>query len=436
MAADEDEPKSAMPGGPRQRPPVTIDLTAEDIGGRGAQAAQPKPAAAREEPPRPPPRKDARPADAPLPPPPSRPSASEFFSIEGWQRNGVAAVAGGIVALVLVLVLQIAGILPSPGRSLANQSLEEARTTASAVAALEKRMSALEAMSDGIPAMRNSAASMGDRLSALESAQATLARKEDLAALQGSVDALNKRLDAAPAGVTREDLAALTERVTRMEVSAAAGGSDSGASTAAINSLSTQLAAAEAAMRALGERVAAAEAKAATAAPAGGPEAAHALALATLRRAAESSAPFAADVELAAGLGIDSDAIAALRPLAEKGVADKTDLATEFPGVAETILTATAASDRNAGFFQRLLGSLVSIRPTGPMAGSDPAAIVSRMRDDVAKGDLAAALGEREALPAAGKEASAAWAAKAADRVALDALVERIARGVQPAKAG
>ena len=58
------------------------------------------------------------------------------------------------------------------------------------------------------------------------------------------------------------------------------------------------------------------------------------------------------------------------------------------------------------------------------------------MNDDVAKGDLAAALAEREALPQAGKDASAEWAAKAADRVGLDGLIERIARALDPPKAG
>jgi hypothetical protein len=58
------------------------------------------------------------------------------------------------------------------------------------------------------------------------------------------------------------------------------------------------------------------------------------------------------------------------------------------------------------------------------------------MADWVAKGDLGAALAERDALPQAGKDASAEWAAKAADRVALDALVERIARALDTPKAG
>jgi hypothetical protein len=68
------------------------------------------------------------------------------------------------------------------------------------------------------------------------------------------------------------------------------------------------------------------------------------------------------------------------------------------------------------------------------MAGDDPPAIVSRIEAAVAKGDLAAALAEREGLPAVGKEASAAWAAKAADRVAVDGLVAKISGSAAAAR--
>jgi hypothetical protein len=131
--------------------------------------------------------------------------------------------------------------------------------------------------------------------------------------------------------------------------------------------------------------------------------------------------------------------VTTLRPIAEKGVPASAALAAEFPRISDAILSATSASDPNAGFWQRVkdgLSSLVAIRPTGPIAGSDPVAIVSRMADAVAKGDLAAALAERESLPQVGKQASAEWAATAADRVALDALVERIARAFDTPNAG
>ena len=77
-------------------------------------------------------------------------------------------------------------------------------------------------------------------------------------------------------------------------------------------------------------------------------------------------------------------------------------------------------------------GSLVTVRPTGPIAGNDPAAVVSRMRAAVEAGDFAKALDERDGLPPAGKEASAEWAAAAEQRAAIDALIARIAGSIKP----
>jgi hypothetical protein len=78
---------------------------------------------------------------------------------------------------------------------------------------------------------------------------------------------------------------------------------------------------------------------------------------------------------------------------------------------------------------------LVSIRPAGPVAGDDPPAIVSRMQAAVDKGDLATALDERDGLPDAGKEASASWAAAAADRIKIDSLIDQVAQTLDPPSA-
>ncbi len=125
------------------------------------------------------------------------------------------------------------------------------------------------------------------------------------------------------------------------------------------------------------------------------------------------------------------DLVSKLRPYATTGVASEAELARAFPDVADAILAATAEADPNTGFVGRVLNAvshLVSVRPAGPIEGSDPPAIVSRMRAAVDKGDLAAALNERRGLPESGLAASADWAKDAEARVALDQLVEDIAR--------
>jgi hypothetical protein len=262
-------------------------------------------------------------------------------------------------------------------------------------------------------------------------------------AVVGALGALRQRVDQLPVPATRADVDQLAERIGRLEVTAAAGGGGSAASEAAIASLAGQLSEAEVGLRALTERLAAAEAKVASlgnAQPmAGGEAAVRAIAITALRRASEGNAPFATEVDMAASLGLAAADIAELRPLAATGVPTTATIAASFPATADAILSASSAGDPNAGFLDRVvsgLGSLVSIRPAGPIAGTDPSAIVSRMEAAVEAGDLATALAERDGLPDAGKQASAEWASEASARVTVDTLVDRIARSLDATTSG
>jgi hypothetical protein len=453
MAADADEEKGPASGDasqtdaaerlgvPRQRPSVTIDLTAAEIPAEasspaetGATAKSEAQEATGEQP------KTAEPrpvSDGPGAAQYSRPAAAKAFSADdGFRRNLAVGAVGGLVALIVVLVLQSVSILPAPGRSAARQAIQQAKAASDATTALDRRLSAVEAMTEAISGMRGDIKALSDRVAALETIRPALASVGDVTTVSANLAALTKRVDSVPPAATRDDLAALSDRLSKLEA-AAAGGGDS-ASTGAMAALTGQLNDAETQLRALTDRVNAAEAKAA-AAPSAGSDVIRAVAMASLRRAADSGEPFGADVDLVAGLGIGGDDIATLRQLAAKGVETRAALAAAFPQIADAILSASAEGDPNAGFFSRLvddLRGLVVVRPLGPVAGSDPPAIVSRMRDDVSKGDLAGALAERGGLTEAGKNASADWAAKAADRVSLDAAVARIAGTLDAAKAG
>jgi hypothetical protein len=462
MAADEDEAKGGATAdgtrsqpddkvadrrtGSRQRQPVTIDLAAEEIRAKAASAesvARPEPPKSRDTAESSRPSGGRRESDKP------GAGAQMFRSAaaralapdDGSRRSALAGIAGGLAALIVVILLQAIGVLPAPGRSAANQAIEQAKTASDASAGLERRLTAVEAMTESIPEMRTEIRGLTERTAALEGGRATLATHSEVEAVATSIAALGEKIASVPPTATRDDIAALTERIARVEVTAAAGGGGAGAATEAIASLTSQLANAEAQVRSLTDRIAAAEAKVGSAggSVAGAEGALRAVAIAALRRAADGDKPFANDVDLVSALGVAGDEVTTLRPIAEKGVPASAALAAEFPRISDAILSATSANDPNAGFWQRVkdgLSSLVAIRPTGPVAGNDPAAIVSRMADDVAKSDLAAALTERESLPQAGKQASAEWAAKAGDRVALDALVERIARAFDTPNAG
>ena len=196
--------------------------------------------------------------------------------------------------------------------------------------------------------------------------------------------------------------------------------------------------AADETVKALGDRVAAVEASlaavketvaglAAQPGPAAESErAARAVAIGVVRQAADRSGPFTADLAILQTLGIDAAAVADLQPLAEKGAPSFGELQKAFPGVANAILEATSAPGPDAGFLDRVAAfgrNLVTVRPTTAIPGATPEAIVSRMQAAVDRGDLAAALAEREGLPESGKTASAAFAQSATDRVAIDRLV-------------
>lgn len=476
MAADEDskgtgkaadsgngKPGDARAGERRQRErrrtPVTIDLKAEPVRPEpvksqppSAEAPKPevqsKPEAAVKpesaEPPRPPQGERVQPEQFAAAAQRSSRARAAFAGVDDLTRRTiVAGVAGGIAALVLVIVLQAIGLLPAPGRSAANAAAEQARAAAEATSSLERRLTAIEAMVEGLPTMRADLASLGTSVTALRAETGAFAAKTDLEGVVTVLGQLRQRVDALPPSASRDDLDALTERIGRLEVTVAAGGGDSAGSDAAIASLAGKLGDAETALRSLTERLASAEAQMAslgTPQPmAGGEAAVRAIAITALRRASEGGEPFVSEVDMVAALGVSGDDVGQLRPFAETGVPAKSALVAEFPAVADAILSATAAGDPDAGFLQRIvagLGGLVSIRPAGPVAGTDPPAIVSRMIASVGKGDLAAALAERDGLPDAGRAVSAEWAVSAEKRVALDALVERIARALGGVSSG
>ena len=437
MAADEDQPKATKPGGERrsggdrrQRPPVTIDLKAEKVADKsGAERPAASPKAPREAATG----EAAAESTSPKVGTPHKPDTAPDRT-QRWAPIVLAGATGGAIALILVIVLQATGLLPVPGGSAANRAIEQAETAANAAFALDRRVIALEAMTEDLPSMRSDIEELAAKLSVLEGRARILAAGSDVEAVKAELDGLIARLNAAPPPVTRQDLAGLSSRVGRLEaVPPARDGSDSGG--AAAIALAGRIRNSEMDLASLAARVDAVEEEIATlsateSAASDGEIAARAIALVSLRRAVEGGEPFAADLDLITVLGFAGKEIAELRRFAKDGVETRAALTAQFPAVADAILAATIRSDPDAGFFRQLVvgvGGLVSVRPSEPVAGDDPPAIVSRMRAAVAEGDFAVAVVERGGLPAAGIDASADWTARAVDRVTVERLVEAIA---------
>jgi hypothetical protein len=268
------------------------------------------------------------------------------------------------------------------------------------------------------------------------SAEAIAALERRLVAVESSAAqssvSLAKLQTALVAGDNTAPMAGLTARVERLETSVAA---DNPA--AQLADLSNRVATLESAVKGVADKVATIAGR-----PYGAnatERAVRAVAIGTLRQAAEKGGAFASDLAMLAALGSDEEEVARLRPLADKGVVSRAALIDQFPSVADAILAATRPPETNSGLFDRIENfarGLVTVRPTAPISGETPEAIVSRMVAAAARGDLAGALAEREALPDAGKQASAAWAAAVNDRLTLDATIAKLMSSIASTSGG
>jgi len=411
--------------GRKARPPVTIDVAAEpapaatpaSVAESTPAPAEPAPAEAANpaspaaETPVPEPARAWASAPPPPPPEPSPPPQPAARSISpfpprierpktDWSSAGrliAAGVFGGALATVLGILYHASGIIPTRADLIAAEATRQANAVAEKVAAFEGRLAAVEKATATLPALSEKVAS--------------LEKLEDTN--RSRIENLEKAMPVA-------------------------GGSDG--SVVVLGPLQDRIEAAEKTLASLGVKVDGVSSRleelAARPPPAVESErAARAIAIGLLRQGADSGAGFAADLAMLRALGMDGDDVAALEPLAKKGAPTIASLQAAFPSVADAILAATSALGPDAGFLDRVAAfgsSLVSIRPTAPIEGDTPDAVVSRMQDAVYRADIATALEERGKLPPEGQAASATWAAAAADRAAIDAIVERLALSVTP----
>jgi hypothetical protein len=433
MAAENDTPpkdnQQAAAGG-RRKAGVTLDLAAEAssdqpqaAAGSATTAAGDMSATAGEEG-RP---EGAGPRADDAAPPPTSASPGPTRTAPPLVAFVLAGVVGGVVALALGYGLQATGVLPTPGLTTANEARTATEGLKDTVSGLDQRLTSIEAAS---------AQAIADR-----------ALLDDLSRQVGVVDALGESLsdrllkaEAAMAALKddtggtddsdmQQTLDSLSKRVMRLETMPPPAAGDSGAQQQ-LDALSKRVERLET-MPSSSPSTPAAEASApVTSAPPANNAEARAAALTAFRLAATGGAPFADALANLDKLGVDPATIAALKPLAEKGVPTRAQLVDQFPKVADAILATEPAASDDAGLLDRLTSygrSLVKVRPAGSPAGEETVAILERMRSAVDAGNLAKALNERKALPAKGQAASETWAGAVADRLEIDRLAEAIA---------
>jgi hypothetical protein len=321
---------------------------------------------------------------------------------------------------------------------------DDSANVAGKVAALESRVADLQAgaaeaetpREDTLAPMRDQLAALTQTVEELRSAPPTTdASDETIEALRGRVAQLEESA-ATAAGTTQDgagpDVAARISALSS-DIDALKGSlSDLSGSQASLEALRNDLDALSARIDSLPgeERVRSIEGKLGdigqqidkTAAL--GP----AVAAGALGAAVESGRPFAQELAALETLGVDPDVIERLQPQAESGLPTLAQLREQFESQIAAVDLSPGVSE-NAGAIDRLLESargLVDVRPANPTAGSDPSAIVTRIRGALASGDLKTALAEWETLPDGARSATSDWASAAGARMTADDLVVRL----------
>ncbi len=349
-----------------------------------------------------------------------------------------AAIGGGIVVVLAVLALAMAGIWPPAGDTGLRTALEE---TQSRVASLEEAGPDVPAAAD--PEAVDQLAERVDALAARFDNGATAPGLSDLEERIATVEAQ------ARAAVPAEDFeAALSEVGTRVDdLAGALSGLAEGAApdpqlTQRLSELETAFAEDRGGRQELTARIDSLEGRLAEATAAADRQLARvataAVALGGLVRAVEAGRPYEAELAALRPLIDDPQAIDALSTHAEVGLPTTAGLAERFAERTTAILGA-GEDDAEPGFVGRITevaGSLVRVRPAGPMEGDHRAAVVSRIEAALAEGDVDAAYQEWQGLDQQARAAAAdfgeALATRRAGEGELAALSSHVTAALAP----
>lgn len=254
--------------------------------------------------------------------------------------------------------------------------------------------------------------------------------------LSSEIEAIKTRLAQAPAATV--DLAPLESRIAALEKAAPADAADANADLEArINSLTEELAALKTADATQSSRLDAAEKKIDE--PASDVQLARAVAVTALKTAIDRGGPFLAELDALKSVAPDDPAIGGLAGDAPTGVVSRADLVRAFPETADSMLAAIKGADPNQGIFARLMdsaSSAIRIRPVGSVDGTGPEAIVARIEDKLANGDLKGAALEWDTLPAEAKAADDGFKAKLDQRIRVEGLIDGAVAGAMTIKQG
>ena len=434
MTSDHDQPPaSGEPPPPRLRP-RTSDLTADEVTPEPVRSAAdtgegPPPQATDHDPARMEASSDTSAdhdtaAASASATPRSDSSADLPPRRRGWLPPGVSMLGAGVAGAGIVLaVLGTMGLLTSRDNGV---SAVDAR-----LAGLELEVRDLASRAPAAGVDGRALEEVVGRVDTLEAAVVTSRPAAGDPSLSSRIAAINGEVKA-----LAETIATLGRRSDDVLTTAREARTRADATAAALTALAQKLPAGAAVERsqvdALAGRVAAVENS--EKAVARGDRAVRLVLVATaLKAAAERGEPFAAELAAAKALGADPTLTAALEPFAASGVPTVAVLARELSALMPALRLPAAAPARE-GFLERLqvnAEKLVRVRPTDEVAGTDAAAVASRIEGKAAQEDIAGAQAELAKLPPAARAPAEAWikqvqartaALDASRRLAADAL--------------
>jgi hypothetical protein len=427
MADEKDQSPSAtaqMPRVRRRAPTIELKATEVAVERPPSPAAESPPAQAEAEavkPPEystePPPYEASAsaPPSPPEPPPPQQEPGRPAFS---GRPVVEAALAGGLVALIVFVALWLGGAFAGPDES-----------------ASDRRLASIEAQLREIasrPMPANPEARLDElagRIGRLESAPRANANapapttgiEEAIKPLQNAVGDVVRRLDDTTAAVrearTQADAALVAADAARLAVE-----------RTNVDVLGNRIAALEGAVKALTDDLAKGLAAA------GDRPLRAAVTAQALQAAVERGDAFVAELAAAKATAANPQTLAPLESFAGGGLPSAAALARQLSDLAPTMLKTTEAPAPAGGFLDRLQANaekLVRIRPAGEMSGDDPAAVLSRAQAKAARADLSGAVAELNALPANVRAPAEDWiktvqarntALNASRRLVADAL--------------
>jgi hypothetical protein len=319
--------------------------------------------------------------------------------------------------------------LETQARQTNDATAAAANRDSTAIAALEKRISALEA---GAGAPAASAADLEKRVTALEAASAGNSAASDATQrLESQAKDLRADVDA-----EKSQIPDLSARVAKLESDASK--PNTNVSAADLAALGARIDKIEATVPSRIDKI-----EAALAAPKPDTQSPTdtAAAIAVVADAAKdrlrAGDPLGPDVTALQHLGVDAATLAPLQAVVN-GAPTNTALAASFSAVAPHISAASAPAETGSvtDRFLAHLHDLVRVRHLNETAGDDPQALISQIEAETRRGDIADALAAFDKLPEAARKAAGDWPTLARARQAADAALLSIREGAVGRLAG